>query len=128
MTEPDEIPFARAVTLLAEAFHEPLNSTRLHAYYQALRDRPLPLLLDACERALRECPRFPSPAELRKLSMRVPAELPFPRHDSTQPWALLEGHAETETARAVCGLVQRALAEPNPEKRAALFAAVDDLP
>ena len=121
MTATDEIPFSRALAALAETLAYPLNSTQLHAYFVALSDRPLTQVLAACDAALHQCERFPSPAELRKLSKRRESELPFAGRDTTPPWLLLEQRTDSAYGKAVCALMRRALAERSGVKRAAMF-------
>ena len=65
-SSPDLI--VNALTLLAEAFGEPLTTVRVQVYLTSLADLDSAQVAKACNRAVRELKFFPKIAELRQLA------------------------------------------------------------
>lgn len=67
MTEDDRPAFVAGLTMLAEAFNEPMSAGRLEAYWYAVEDLPLATVTTAMRQVLRDASGFfPKPGQLRE--------------------------------------------------------------
>ena len=65
MTEQDRIDVAKGLLVLGETFNEPVTQLRAEAYFDALADLPIAVVLRAMKVAVRNARFFPRPAEIR---------------------------------------------------------------
>ena len=68
MTEQERTTFSDSMTALGVIFGQAVDKTMRQAYWQFLRDLPMPDFLRAIEAAGKTLKWFPKPAELRELS------------------------------------------------------------
>ena len=60
--------YHQAMAALAASFRRAVDAATLEGYAWGLEDLPIETIEAACRRAVRECPRMPSPAEIRELA------------------------------------------------------------
>jgi hypothetical protein len=68
MTVHDRVPFAQALTMLAETLNEPMSPARIEGYWRALGDLTLDEFRFAVDRALARSEWFPKPSHLRQFA------------------------------------------------------------
>ena len=69
----DRPPFVGVIETLAAGFGKPVDEALLDAYWMGLEDLPLPAVMRACARAIKESRFMPVVADLRNMmSVRCP--------------------------------------------------------